>query len=806
MNQLQTFDFPKQKIPNSEKDAKWAANSIDWIIAQGQAMRQSSDIEEQYKLLEGHISEENYKKILNPYNSTKEKYTRFPGTLRHYDLFKGIIRRYVSEYIKSPHDFIVGANNAEVVMAKNTKLKQQLAGIIEQQIAVKIQQSYQEWLNGGNSPEDFNPQNTIDIEAFVKKFNEEYIDDISAQGQEILNVIKDITEDALFYAKAYFDFVSFGECYTYSDVVGNTLIKRNISVRDAFPIPTDNMFVENDDMFACRRKLTYQQIMDEFDEYFKDSDKEFLTKYYAMSGTGGSSELAFSLYESYFPEVCDKFSKSDRDLFRKGPAMSRDLNTGLYDVWHVVWRGEVRKAIITFVNSAGFLDTRIEEDDYKINVEAGDMSIEYVYKSQVYEGVRIGGRTDAIYPYNARAVAFERDGKLPYNGLKELLPGLGKFSIIGIVAPFNIFYNIVAYHREMAVAKNKLSILMIAKSLLGTDSEDTIYKILADGVIYYDDTNDRSALLAQQVRMLNASNGEYITQLGNMLLEIEQTAKNQVDMTPQRYGEIGQNAGKGTTDEAIIRGSMGSVIIEFVMDRLRERDYARDMDFSKLAWIDGLNTSYRGTNNKLNYISLNVDNHNYADYLIKAKDSVIEKEKLDQLKQVAFSAAQNGDIAMSVAAIEGDNVAAVLKLVKEFQATKDANEQNIKEIERQIEEMKQQFEKEKIILKGEEDRKTKELEGMIEAQIQLIKADANMISFDNGISLDDKQEGMERLQDERNNIERQKVGMNRQNNLLNAFSKEKDRQVKREDIAAKVHIAETNRNRFDYGSKSKAKK
>ena len=31
--------------------------------------------------------------------------------------------------------------------------------------------------------------------------------------------------------------------------------------------------------------------------------------------------------------------------------------------------------------------------------------------------------------------------------------------------------------------------------------------------------------------------------------------------------------GKGVTDEAVIRGSMGSVIIEFIFDKMRERDH-----------------------------------------------------------------------------------------------------------------------------------------------------------------------------------------------------------------------------------------
>ena len=40
----------------------------------------------------------------------------------------------------------------------------------------------------------------------------------------------------------------------------------------------------------------------------------------------------------------------------------------------------------------------------------------------------------------------------------------------------------------------------------------------------------------------------------------------------------------------------------------------------------------------------------YADYVIKAKNSIKEQEKLDQLKQFAFSAAQNGDLTAAVAA------------------------------------------------------------------------------------------------------------------------------------------------------------
>lgn len=804
--EYQNFDFPNQRVSNAEKQkASWYGNCCDWIIAQAQGMKDLKNLETRYKVLNEEIPDELYKKVLNPYNATNEKYKRFPATLRNYDLMKGIIRRYVSEYIKNPHDFIVGANNPDVILAKNRKLRQELTAIAEQQVIAIIQQKYQEWTNQGNDPKQFNPQEQVNVEEFIKEFNENYIDDISAQGQELLDVIRDITEDNLFYANVYFNFVAFGECYTYTDIVGTKLIKRVINPIDAYPINTDNLFREDDDMFACRRKMTYQQIVDEFDEYLDKNQREFLDTYYAKHPIT-TAEYSFGTYENMFRDVCSKFNNEEREMLKNRNYLERDGNSDLYDVWHVVWRGEAKKAIVTFVNQAGLVDQRVEEDGYKLNPSTGDLSIEYIYEPQVYEAVRIGSRNDAIYPYGARAIAFNRNGKLPYNGVNELLPGFGKFSIIDVVTPYQVFYNIVAYHREMAIAKNKLSVLMIAKSLLGKVPEDTIYKMLADGVLYFDDEDDQGMLRAQQVRMLNASIGDYITSLGQLLVEIEETAKNRVDMTPQRYGEIANSAGKGVTEEAVVRGSMGTVIIEFIVDAMRERDYARDMDYSKLAWIDGLDTSYRNANMELKYISLDVEKHLYADYIIKAKNSIKEQEKLQQIKQFAFSAAQNGDSMMAIAAITGDNVASITKLIKKYQEEKEQYEQQLKQMEQQTEQMRQEFELQKIRVKGEEDRKTKELEGIIDSEIELIRADANMISYNAEVGDDNKQAGLERLENMRNQVEREKIQLEREKAQMDAYNKAEDRKVKEKDIAAKLEIAKENRMKANAAKHSANKK
>ncbi len=778
---LGPFNFPVQTIPEKDKQKyEFYANCADWLIAQATSIRNSAAIEEKYQILQGNIPDRFYKKILNPYNEKNEKYRRFPADMRNYDIIKGIIRRFVSEYAKNPHDFIVTAHNPEVVLARSAKVREEVNKLVESKIAEELAKSYKEFIGQGGNPQEFNPSENINIEEFAKQVEEQYVDEYSAQGQSLLDYIRDVTNDTLVYINAYFNFVSFGEAYTYSEIQGEKIIHRSVSPRDAFPIPNDNTFVEDYDAFAERRKLSYQQIIDEFNDVLDEKDKNFLETYYAQYGAKGVPELSFKTYSTIYPECINKFNDSEIKSLASRPNMMRDLNPGLYDVWHVVWRGSARRAVVKYINEVGIISSRVENDDYKLVPELGDISIEYIYVPQVYEVTRIGTRNTAIYPYKCRPIDYNRDGKLPYNGLTELLPGFGTFSIIDTAFPFQIFYNIVSYHREMVIARNKLSMMIIPRSLLGKDADKTLYTMLAAGYLLYDDESDAGSVRAQQIRLLQESLSDYITSLSNLLVEIKNSAREECDMTPQRYGEIATSAGKGTTQEAIARGSMGSVIIELMMDELRLRDYMRLLDYSKLAYIDGLEAAYTDISTKaLKYISLDVNKNVYADYGVSVKLSAAEKEKLEALRQFAFNLGQNGDANMAIAAIEGDNVAQVKKLVEKFSKLKEQHENDLKQMDQVLEQMKQEFELKKIEAKGEEDRKTSEVEGYFREQVALIQADSNRLSYPNDLADALKQEASNRIAAANQQLQRDKLNLQREKLITDNQNREKDRELKR---------------------------
>ena len=795
--------FPQQRVSgNVKQTAEWYANAIDYVIDAGLSFNDRKDTELKLSILRGDLPTEFYKKTLNPYNSANEKYQRFPATLRNLDIMSDVIRRYVSEYFKGVHEFVVGANNPDIVINKNAKLKEKIGELAQQAFQQEFERQYQAMIQQaqqqGQDPNTINPQQAMpDVDKFIADFNEKYIDDESKQGQDILDYVRAMTQDNIIYLSAFFNFVSLGECYSYSDVRGNKLFKEHVPVLEAFPIPNDKFFVEDHDMFARRMLMSYQQIIDMFDDMLTDKDKKFLELYYGRaSSNNGITQLNYTQMFETYPDICDKFTKREREIFKKEPITIHAENNNLFEVWHVVWRGEAKRGILTYINELGLQTTRVVEEDYKFNPEAGDINIEWVYEPQVYEGYRIGGRYNSIYPIKARPVAFNRNGKLPYNGIMEVLPMMGKFSIIKLITPYQVMRNIFAYHREMVIAKNKMLILLLPESLIASNSEDKIYKMAADGVLLIDDSEDTNSLKMQQIRLLNANMGDYITQLTNLMEATKLEAREMVDMNMQRYGDIAQSAGAATTQEAISRSSMGMVILVQMFDEFRKADYNRDLDYCKLAYAEGLDTSYWDELGKRRFISLDVNTFISSDYSTTVRNDSKELDKIQQLRQWAFSAAQNGDLDMALAAISGDNVSQIKATVQKFMEIKRQHEEQMKQMEQMMKQEELQSKLQEIAAKGEQDRLTEELKYAYEMQLKYMDVDMSLLA-----SNASDESARNRLaaitEDNKRNLEQQRIQLDREKLMADTYSKAADREVKRHQIDTQLKIAKTNKNKYD---------
>jgi hypothetical protein len=795
---FRAYDFPNQKVPADKKDKVWAMNCCDFVIAAGMQCNDRAHDELLLDILHGNIPAEFYKKTLNPYNAEKEKYTRFPATMRNLDIINDIVRRYVSEYVSANHEFIVGANNPEIVLQRDNALQQDILQkamiAYQQELQSRVEQARQGAIQQGQDPNTIDMQQlTSDAQEFEKTFVNNYVDNISAQAADLLNVLDDILDNETIFPKAFFDFVVLGEAYSYHDVRGKEIIKEVVPVTEMYPVPNGKQFVEDYDFCARRTFVSYAQILDRFQDTIEEKDLEFIRTYY--NPTADRKPVTLSDYQYYFPDKCGKGGE-DNKLFKNfQPINLYDLNGGLVELWHSTWRGFARRGLVTYINESGFLSTKVVDEDYEM-IEGIDLEIEYEYEPQIYEAYRIGNNQTGIYPIKGgfRAIPYNRepDYKLPYTGIQEIVPQFGKFSLVEMLTPFQVLINIFSYHREMMLAKNKMFMLMMAKSLFGTDAEETIYRMAADGMFIYDDTEDTNSLKAQQVRMLNANISGYIREITDLINDIKFTAREMVDMNPQRYGEIANSAGAQTTREAIMRGSMGSVIITFMFDKFRSHDYQADLDYSKLAWIDGLDTSYFDKTGNRKYLSLDVNSHVHSRYMVYAKNTQQQKEQLEQLKQWAFSAAQNGDLDMALAAITETSTVAIKQKIEEFGNIKRQHEEQLKQMDAQIQEAAQQFKLQEIQAKGEQDRLSIELQEYYELQKAGMDV-ANNIGSASVTSSSDTGE-VERAKTNQAQI---KANTDIDKARLDFVNKALDRDLKRKEMESNEKIAKINKNKYD---------
>src|ERR1017187_5034041 len=107
--------LPKQKIPKAEKNESWRKENADYIIEQSSFWSEDRfEMINLYQAAMGIIDKNNYKYVLNPYNSTEENVQNYPAQMRNYDIIVPILNLFVGEKANKPLLSTVIVNNDDV--------------------------------------------------------------------------------------------------------------------------------------------------------------------------------------------------------------------------------------------------------------------------------------------------------------------------------------------------------------------------------------------------------------------------------------------------------------------------------------------------------------------------------------------------------------------------------------------------------------------------------------------------------------------------------------------------------------------
>ena len=645
--------IPKQKIPRSRKTKEWGKNTIEAFIDRSSFSSQhKASLHKYYDAYNGNLVEADYNYVINPYNSEKHKVKGFPAKLRSYNIIKPVVDLLLGEKSKRPF--------AHQVVIRNSDMKDNQQKLLQQELKKYLEQKFINELNEMGMQTGEPSQEQMPLEELKEEILTNYKDARAIMGQEALDYMIDKLELPDHLQMGFFDWLVSGEVYSYKDICMNEVEYEIVSPLDLdYEKSPDIQFIEDGDWAIRRKLMSVNAIVDSFYDVLKPDEIDRLEN---PSGKTMNGIL----------------SPFNRD--------SRSMDTERFaEVLHVVWKSFARIGILTYYDEVGQEQQMIVDEKYKVDSDAQE-SVEYYWVNQVWEGYRIDGDIFVnIRPHQVQRNEMSNLSvcKLPYNGRIYSNRHSDQISIVSMGLPYQILYNIFHYRLELSIAKNKDKIMLMEMNTIpkrhGWDEEKFMYYADAMGYAFIDSTAEGKrgeAVTFNQFQVLDMSLGQYIAAQFQLLQSVKQEWEELIGISRQRKGQVQASDGIGATERAVFQSSVMTEELFRRFDKYVEREFNGLLDTSKVAWKDGKKTQYITGDYREAILDIDAELFQEAEYGVFVKNNSIENDKIQQLKQLTLSFAQNGSQPGTIAEIlDSSNFAQIKEKLNEVDAAEKAIQQ-----------------------------------------------------------------------------------------------------------------------------------
>jgi hypothetical protein len=713
------LEFPRQKIPSSQKNDKWYRATVDSIISRANFNTAwKRGLFDLYDAYNGNINDTVYKYVTNPYNTVNKNYTKFPAKIRNYNIIKPAIDLLMGEKRNRPINFQVVAKNPEAI----TEYQSYLAELHLQNVQMMFARDLMRYK--GVSEEEL-PQvlEESQVDAYAElNFKERR----ALMGQEAMDYIWENCDLEENYQLAFFHWLVSGEVYTFRDVNHDEVVHEVVSPVDIDYAQTQNVtFIEDADWVVRRQYMSANEIVDRF--YDEEGFDKIIPE---LENPVENRSSGFFL--PFLQQI-----NSNTDLRNNNQAI---------EVLHVCWKSFSKYGLLTYDDGFGPQTTHVSED-YELTPELGDIDVQWIWVSRVHEAYQIDGK----HYVRMRELPMQRNAetnfsvcKLPYNGRIYSNIHSVNISIIQLGLAYQVLYNIVHYRFEISLAKNKDKIMLMEYNAIprkhGWDEDKFMYYADAMGVAFIDtlgNTEGKSLSSFNQFQVLDMSLGSYLNDSLNLMGAIKAEWEDLLGINRQRKGASNSSDGLGVTQEAIFRSSVITEELFAKFDRFMEKDCQGLLDYSKLAWRNTKKEKYVRSDGSISILDIDPEIYSEADLGLFFRNSNKEHEKLETLKQLAAQFAQQGSQPSTVAEIlDASNFAKVKSELRKLEAKaaemEQQNQQMIQETQTQIQQMQNEALEAERGFRAEENQKDRDHE----LNLKLIDADIKLAGFDmnsNGI-------------------------------------------------------------------------
>ena len=778
-------EIPKQKLPASKKNDKWAKECVEAFISLSDqttynVSSRRGDLKRLYDFYNGEIDEHDYNYVLKPYGKSRKN---FPSKLRNYPIIKPVVDLLLGEKSKRPFNYSVAVTNSDAIDLREEEKKGQILKVLQQMFVAKMQQI--------GEMEGLPPQNPDEIkppEHILKEFNNTYVDIRALKGQQSLNYIQQKNELENKFRKGWFNFLVTGEVYTHRGVRGNEVFYEVLNPLDVdYDLDPDLEFVEDGDWASIRKFAHASTIIDHYSDELSPQEVSRLE----------DPEMFNTESSAWFG------TKATSDAMRS--------ESRLIEVITVYWKSRKRIGFLSYLNpNTGDVEEEIVPDGFKMPPELAQFggSISWEWTNEVWEGTRIG---KDIY-VGLRPVLNQRTSldnpskcKLPINGRRYSDYNSNNISLVSLGVPYQLNYNIFKYRLEVAIAKSKdiiaqFDINMIPKKW---DMDKFMYYVDATGIAWVDYNKEGISLSPQHQGVLDLSIKtieQYIVLLESIVMEWERIS----GVNKQRQGQVGQYEGKSTSQQAIMQSSHITEDLFKKYSALEKRDLQALLDYSKEAWITGKKTMYVMPDGTREFLSVDPIEHMESEYGVFVSDSGADLDKKLKVESLAQSMIQNGVPASLIAeAIDSDSFTQIKSKIKEAEAkmeelsaAQQQAQQEMQQKQLEIEQMKMENEN----MNKDKDRQVEIEKALISAEIA-DKSTVEMEKIASNKEIKDKEIGVKEKELElkkqeiliKNKSHQEDVRANKADESIDIMKIKSDERTSSADRSADVRKAEADR-------------
>jgi hypothetical protein len=700
---------PKQRLKKSEKDKNWVEDNINYWC--GRADTQPMFVEDSIKLYAaaaGKLDESLYTYVTNPLNTERDNLKGYPAKMRNIDILSPNISLLMGELNNRFFNPTVVAINGEL---NNDAEKLEHNLIVQQMQEIFIQSLVEKGLLPEEIAETPLPQEIINKQVSSLK------DQLAMMGQQAIDVIMKDNEVDLVRRKTLYDFIVCSRMFTYRDVNRGNLIYEHVS-------PFELRFVNNprlnfiEDSEAVKRQNTLQ-LSELVDMFWDDKDfQDILPELELKSASMGDAMQ----YQGF---VTAGFREDFND----------DYNLGVegFVLEHVNWTSLRLMKRVSGISEDGTPYVKDFDEDY---IPLPSEEVEEYWVNQDWEGYRIDGKyciAGAPIPFKVGTYDNPSSTKKLYNGRIFNNSYIIPQSIIEKGLVYQIKYNIVHYHLEKTLAKNKDKLTVFPLGVIpqkeGWDEFTLMYYADAHGYLFLDETNPQSMAALQYIKSIDMSMSAYIKDMYAILQQIKMDWDETVGISRQRKGQNMASDGKAVTEEAVYRSSVISEEFFKQHEETIVRDLQCLMDLSKIAWVNGKRGTYQKSDYSIVHYNLDPEVYPFGMYGVFVENSTHATKALEMMKaQIGTVAQQTQNMGMLPRIAQATNMQKLIEQIDEIEAQLQQREAQQQEAQNAIEEAKladKEADRQLEIYKIDETNATK-------IDVALIQYQANIMSYQEG--------------------------------------------------------------------------